>query len=366
MPAFDEDQFKELLERGGIGAISLDTSIFGQYRYDLSSRTLMGLRQFRHSPTNFVLSQVVLEEVRKNRTEEANASRSKLDTALKQASKHWGLQLQPGLTDGWPDAAIETERLVAEFAGNTQFDLVDPDNFVDQGTLLHRYFNSMPPFSVSGTKKSEFPDAIALMSLEAWARQNQTSMLVVSKDDDWASFAEHSDQLFCVPDLAVALAYFNEDGKFIAERVARMLASPGNLDLKARVREALIRYLGTIQPQVRVETRWRYEIESTEVSLIDWNMLEDIPPQVLDVDEVGVLFSFSVMASIQCTVTLNFTMRDSLDGDEVDLGSTEESVVEEHILDIEAWVEKGEQPNIDITDIPGTRISFDFGDASPI
>ena len=88
--------------------------------------------------------------------------------------------------------------------------------------VLRRYYATEPPFGFSENKKYEFPDAFALLSLEDIARQENRLLLCVSPDKGWQSFAEQSDFLVCVPKLELALSYFNESGRNVANRTVAM------------------------------------------------------------------------------------------------------------------------------------------------
>ncbi|PTR33073.1 hypothetical protein C8J98_104288 [Luteibacter sp. OK325] len=46
------------------------------------------------------------------------------------------------------------------------------------------YFSSLPPFAAISKKKSEFPDALTLLALEAFGDEMQRCILVVSEDKD--------------------------------------------------------------------------------------------------------------------------------------------------------------------------------------
>lgn len=51
--------------------------------------------------------------------------------------------------------------------------------------IFEKYFNSAPPFSESGKKKSEFPDAFIIQSVLNYVYKYDKNILVVSSDDDW-------------------------------------------------------------------------------------------------------------------------------------------------------------------------------------
>ena len=88
---------------------------------------------------------------------------------------------------------------------------------------MNRYFSGATPFAIVGKKKAEFPDAIALMSLEQWAKIHGKKMLVISNDADWQSFADASDYLFCLKETPKALDHFNREAQFVGQRTLAFL-----------------------------------------------------------------------------------------------------------------------------------------------
>lgn len=57
---------------------------------------------------------------------------------------------------------------------------------LDLVSIIDNYFNKKAPFSEK--KKSEFPDAIVLKSLEQWCSENNTTCIVLSKDTDMKNY----------------------------------------------------------------------------------------------------------------------------------------------------------------------------------
>jgi len=86
--------------------------------------------------------------------------------------------------------------------------VVDAGDFVQVEDLIALYVAGDPPFTVEGKKKSEFPDALALLALKGWAESNDTRVLAVSSDDDWKRFGESSSEVYVVQDLGGALSAF--------------------------------------------------------------------------------------------------------------------------------------------------------------
>ena len=57
-------------------------------------------------------------------------------------------------------------------------------------------------------KKAEFPDAIALISLEKWALEQGVSVVAVSNDVGWEKFSEKTNVIKVVQKLSDAIALF--------------------------------------------------------------------------------------------------------------------------------------------------------------
>jgi hypothetical protein len=93
--------------------------------------------------------------------------------------------------------------------------------------LIEAYFTVKPPFAPTKEKKSEFPDAIALFSLEAFALEHDVRILVVSKDRGWVDFAERTDRIKVVSELseALSIAQFHLQGEIEEENQQQFLAN---------------------------------------------------------------------------------------------------------------------------------------------
>ena len=68
--------------------------------------------------------------------------------------------------------------------------------YVSAQEVFYDYFNSAPPFSVTGNKKSEFPDAFILKGITEYCKNNANStVLVISNDTDWKRALENNKQI---------------------------------------------------------------------------------------------------------------------------------------------------------------------------
>lgn len=77
---------------------------------------------------------------------------------------------------------------------------------IDSEQIFKKYFEGTFPIN-TGEKKHEFPDAIALLSVEAWCSKNKTECIIFSKDKDFLKAkpekgvtvnADYEDYLECI------------------------------------------------------------------------------------------------------------------------------------------------------------------------
>src|ERR1039458_1508137 len=84
-----------------------------------------------------------------------------------------------------PDKAALSERLIAKFdayLSAAKAETIDL-NGATVTEIVAQYFSEAPPFG-PGTKKSEFPDAIALSALITWCKRNDETVYVITRDND--------------------------------------------------------------------------------------------------------------------------------------------------------------------------------------
>lgn len=121
--------------------------------------------------------------------------------------------VRTSLLNGRTSKSISTQR-IKEFAARTGFVYIKANTTLDIDALLKVYFNTKAPFENAADKKSEFPDAIALLSLQGWAQQNKKSVLFVTKDKGCQKFCSETDCLLAIDDLDDALALIQKRQDF--------------------------------------------------------------------------------------------------------------------------------------------------------
>jgi len=191
--------------------ITIDTSIFHELGYYLEGGLLAELQQFKHGSIKVVLSEIVYSELLDHLTVGAREAEAILNRGVR-------LAVQRGLVGSEdaiklkeasaltikPEHAADYRLKAFLHATNCEVIRVAETSIT---RIVDLYFSGSAPFEKSGEKKREFPDAIALTSLEGWAKKHNRKMLAISADKGWLAF-QKSEALVVESNLAAALQNF--------------------------------------------------------------------------------------------------------------------------------------------------------------
>jgi hypothetical protein len=185
-------------------AITLDTCIFYNLNFQFNTGALHTLKNIRIEE---IISEIICHEIVDHLKEKKNEKRAQLKSVNKKLRK-WNLS-NPDIDEYFnkiSDALGENTHKdnLQQYIDEHDCEIVSSRN-EKQGEVISRYFSRKSPFDTT-KNKSEFPDAIALLSLEAWAEEKGKKILAISNDNDWLRFSEESDWIDVVPDLKTGLA----------------------------------------------------------------------------------------------------------------------------------------------------------------
>lgn len=187
--------------------------------------------------------------------------------------------------------------------------------------VVRRYFSGEAPFEKRDAKKSEFPDAFALLSLESFFAPKRRMLLCVSADKGWDQFAENSEWLVVVDQLDTALSYFNEAGRPLVDRVIELLKIQEAPALSEEIESSVQNRIDDNDFSPDADGPLDYEAEPISAALqsIDLDSISDL--KVVEYDEQSVSFTFTVNATIGFEAMFHFHAYDSIDKDYVSLSS---------------------------------------------
>jgi len=233
------DKHRKLLMK--YDAISIDTSIFDQYNLNLEGGLLAQLSQFKNGAHKLILADIVVAEVRQHMILQAERAQEQLLLALRNGQKYRLIANESksdadSLAADLVGATKAVDARITAMQNRTEFEAVAAQNAKIED-VLDRYFKGLPPFDSSPDKKSEFPDAIALLSLEKWAHTRDARVILVSKDKGWANYAKSSKRLDWVSDLASALQRVQDDVAEVDSDIQRHLKEMSEGDETHRDRQ---------------------------------------------------------------------------------------------------------------------------------
>ena len=236
------------------------------------------------------------------------------------------------------------------------------------GDVIRRYFSSEAPFEKRDTKKSEFPDAFALLSLESLFAQKRKVLLCISADKGWAQFAKNSEWLVVVDQLDTALSYFNEAGRPIVDRVIALLKTEEAHDLSEGIELSIQARIDDNDFSPDADGPLEYEAEPMDAALqsVDLDSISGV--KIVEYDEETVSFILKIDALICFEAEFRFHSYDSIDKDYVHL-STEDADVEKTIsFRILVKVDRDLEPEpqvIEVEAVLNSYYSVDFGYVEP-
>lgn len=316
-------------------AILVDTSVFDRNGRQLERGLLKQLEQFKGSAALLVLPDIVLEELKLHLLDDTRAATDAMEKAIRDSRRN---QTAPSaLLDKLDDAAKErspemiVEERIRRFLERTGAVVIRAAEYLDLKTLVDRYFAATPPFSATGKKKHEFPDAIILLSAEEWAKREGKKVIAVSGDGDWTAFCEKSETLEHVPDLSKALERFHP--LLVLEQMLSSMSTQIALDsspIRAAVATALTAFVEELHPEPDADSVFILDAEYVETSLDSFSFEHEetgtVPLRLLDQGEDWVVVEVRVSVTYDAEAHFGLSVRDSVDNDYVSMGSARKAV----------------------------------------
>lgn len=190
-------------------AIVIDTSIYQRYGFKFEQGLLKTLEQFSRKPATLLIPEIVAREVIGHIAKKTNEAALQLERAIHSFDEEVGLPKDKIHPNIYPSLGEDTaKRKLAKFTKKTGAVIIKTDGLLNVQKLIDCYFNNEPPFTATGKKKSEFPDAITLIALEEYANRNNIKILAVSADSDWKEYISNCERMSHSEDLAQAISEF--------------------------------------------------------------------------------------------------------------------------------------------------------------
>lgn len=355
-------------------AISFDTQTVETKGFHFDGGMLGQLKQFKDGPTAVIISEVVAKEVLKHLVEKTRSAKDAIENASKKASEY-GLianACPPFKQEPVDVKAIAATRLWAFFGAIGATNV--PVDGVTSRQLIDLYFTPAPPFSASGKKKNEFPDAIALLSLEAWAQKEGKKVLAVSGDKDWITFGEKSELIDVVETLGEGLAKLQEhvdEANAVMARFLGGIVSGADPDLSDELFSLVADEVSGLSVYGEADSAYSVEADQVDLTLQKLTIISDPEKLEFVVVQAGPqIIVARVEADLKVLAEASFSLSiyDSIDKDYVGMGSIDASREEDIRVSLLVTFEGDFESNdialtqAEIVDAPG---SIDFGYIEP-
>lgn len=352
------------------GAVTFDTQVVVTNSYNFEGGLLNQLLSLRDLPFDVVVSDVVVREIAKHLQTKTKEVRQKLESAFKTAQEY-GIDGGQDLLDlDVKDVEAAARKRLVNYLENLQAEVVGPKE-VSVQELMKLYFKAAPPFS-GGAKKSEFPDAIALLSLEAWALSGSKRILAISGDKDWLEYGKVSRTIDVVPTITDALAILNEQfGKARDDAAAllKTITSDPNSGLAKQLHHKLSSALEVMALHADASSPIEFESEIVEATLKTYELHDTDAFQLIAVnpDHTELVIRLDIDLFFSAETTFYFSVHDSIDDDYVNIGEAAAVTEDEATVNAIVTITTGDHDEREITnaEIVDRYLTIDFGYVEP-
>jgi hypothetical protein len=311
--------------------ILIDTSIFDGNGLRLEAGLLGKLRQFKKTNIDILLPDVIKNEIQSHLEKKIKVSRSSLEKSINDAGDHLffdGSALNEAkklLIDSNEIEQLAHSRLES-FVNDTGALEIECNDYVSVGEILGQYFSNKPPFSETGQKKNEFPDAIILLAAEEWAKREEKSILAIAKDKDWKSYCENSLNIDYEEDFTAGLASFNAETAPFAfvENLTKQLEDDLAQSFITQVENGLESALDGFTPDQDAESQFYWEPNGSHGWFESFSFIDDTF-RIIESDQEYLVLEAKTEITVGAEGEFSLSVHDSIDKDYVGLGSTSAS-----------------------------------------
>lgn len=360
-------------ELADFGAITIDTQVLDTNSYDFSGGWLGQLKQFRDGNVRLVLSELVVREGLRHLRGRIIQTRDGLDKAHKKGVLY-GLLAKDDVPKVMAvDPAAAAKEMMDRFIEETGAEVLPLDG-VSSARLIEMYEQGIAPFAGKGKKKSEFPDAIALLTLGQWADAHGRNLLAVSGDDDWAGFKHGRVRVVADLDTALPLLQTKTESTVQVFRNALAQLRDTGTPLGAAFDQLLADAVAEHEIEAEASSSHTAESEGGSATLKSFEFPED--PEDYTVVQAGdgiIVVQVTLDIVVDATADFSMSVFDSIDRDYVPMGTSsamvrDEEVAIEVLITLSSAAEQGGFDLKSVEIVSGAfyldfgNVEIDFGD----
>lgn len=323
---------EELMNKRSVRFFSLDTQAIQAAGYRFTEGILQKLVVLRPEWINIVLTEITEREILNHRKDSCVKSYSALEQAIKDVQRSCGANLSDELEQITKkniikNAEAKHSREIKEYLSRMNGKILPIAGNTLAENIFKLYFSQEAPFENRKEKKHEFPDAASLIVLENYAERLRTKAIIVSEDAGWSRYASRSKHLYCVKNIEEFASIFRNEGADADLVINKLLASispnggqrfflktalQDNLDNSGwEVNDIFSTNTSGVEATIHDRELTSFEICEAEDAYI-WFVGEDRKVCVIEL---------TVMATVNLEAEVTFNVFDTIDREDVNIGS---------------------------------------------
>ncbi len=353
--------------------ITIDTQAIETNGFHFEGGLLALLKQFNGGPIEVVVSSIVAREVLNHLTEKTREAREALERATIKAAEY-GLvaSARPNYSHNPVDPRAIARSRLEKFLVEIGAQIIPVDG-VTTAQLLSLYFASAPPFGAR-KKKQEFPDAIALLTLEAWAKEKGKKILAISGDPDWAAYSEKSDRIDVVSELALGLElaqqHISEANTTVEHLIRDVINFPGH-DFSRNLHASIAEQVNGWWAYGEAESSYQADCDQVELTLVDLRFKgepNDLDFTVVQAGPEKIVARIGLDLNVKAEASFSLSAYDSTDKDYFAVGVADAEMERDMefsaLVTFEGDFEKDEVRATEVEIVEGPA-SVNFGSVEP-
>lgn len=323
---------------------SIDTNLIQAAGYNFAQGALHQLPNQLPESIGLQLPEIVVSEIVKHRMESVLKTYHQLSGAADELHRLTTLDVSEirGSVDKLNAIEMASQRFtqqVHEYAAQCRGTVLPTAGVDAVRSLFADYFAQRAPFGLSEKKKSEFPDAMCLWQLEHFAKDNDTIGIIASDDKGWKQYAAESERLYCagsIDELAALFAATNEHAESIKSKIAAAVEDDGS-PLGAALADAVNEHIANAQwdaSEVYTGSTYRVEADVYYANVIEYRIHGDTSIWSVKGEPTTWVAELTVRVKANIEVSVEFFAWDSIDKEEISLGTQEFDTEEEIDIDV--------------------------------
>ena len=323
---------------------SIDTNLIQAAGYNFTQGALHQLPKQLPESIGLQLPEIVVSEIVKHRMDSVLQAHSQLRRAADELQRLTSVDssMVRSSIDQLNVIEVATQRFteqVHDYAAQCRGAVLPTAGADAVARLFSDYFAQRPPFGLSQKKKSEFPDAMCLWLLEQYAKENRTIGIIASDDKGWKQYAEDSERLYCagsIDELATLFAATNEHAKAIKEKIATAVADAGS-PLGSALIQKVNQHVANSEwdgSEIYTGSSYRVEPEFYNADVAEQNIDGEINIWSVKGEPTTWVVELTVSLTVNVHISVEFFAWDSIDKEELSLGSQDFTTQENVDVDV--------------------------------